>query len=253
MSRSRSIIAVSVLLFGGLATGCSQDGKRTEAAPGSETSAAQSNCRHLDSALQWHAGVREFLQKAIDANSTCTGAAPAGARKVAIFDWDNTVMKNDVGDATMFWMLRSGKVRQPPQRDWRTTSPYLTAEAQAALAGACGPLAEPGQPLPTASSEACATEIVTIYTKAKTVAGQPAFQGWDHRRMEAAYAWASQLQAGSTEAESRQFAEQALTENLAAPVGAKQKVRVSSGFLGSFFDLILGNAAASATVVMVAA
>src|SRR5437763_17128270 len=24
---------------------------------------------------------------------------------IAIFDWDNTILKNDIGDATFFWML----------------------------------------------------------------------------------------------------------------------------------------------------
>ena len=197
MSRSRSIIAVSVLLFGGLATGCSQDGKRTEAAPGSEMSAAQSNCRHLDSALQWHAGVREFLQKAIDANSTCTGAAPAGARKVAIFDWDNTVVKNDIGYGTNFYMLAHDLILQPPNQDWKTTSRYLTDAGAKALTAACGTDVPAGKPLPTSTNTKCADEILAILDD-ETTTGEPAFAGYDERRMTGAYGWGAALSAGYT-------------------------------------------------------
>src|ERR1700682_1624846 len=32
-------------------------------------------------------------------------------RPVAVFDWDNTMMKNDLGDATVFWMVRHDLIR----------------------------------------------------------------------------------------------------------------------------------------------
>ena len=223
MSRSRSIIAVSVLLFGGLATGCSQDGKRTEAAPGSETSAAQSNCRHLDSALQWHAGVREFLQKAIDANSTCTGAAPAGARKVAIFDWDNTVVKNDIGYGTNFYMLAHDLILQPPNQDWKTTSRYLTDAGAKALTAACGTDVPAGKPLPTSTNTKCADEILAILDD-ETTTGEPAFAGYDERRMTGAYGWGAALSAGYTADELAGFAQKMKEQNLNAPEGATQKI-----------------------------
>ena len=97
-------------------------------------------------------------------------------------------------------------------------------DAAASLSQACDLLAAPGEPLPTRIGGACATELVTVYTTAKTTGGKAAFSGWNYRRMEPAYAWVAQLQAGYTAAESRAFAESALQENLAAPQGATQKI-----------------------------
>src|SRR6476469_8400320 len=39
-------------------------------------------------------------------------------RPVAVFDWDNTVVKNDIGDATFFWLLKHDKILQPQNKDW---------------------------------------------------------------------------------------------------------------------------------------
>src|SRR5262249_9770165 len=68
-------------------------------------------------------------------------------RPVAVFDWDNTVVKNDLGDATFFWMIRHEKVLQPADQDWSTTSRHLTPEARTALNAACDLAADPGEPL----------------------------------------------------------------------------------------------------------
>src|SRR6185436_4248417 len=34
-------------------------------------------------------------------------------RSVAVFDWDNSMVKNDIGDATFFWMIQHDKFLQP--------------------------------------------------------------------------------------------------------------------------------------------
>ena len=56
---------------------------------------------------------------------------------VAAFDWDNTVMKNDIGDATLWWMLRNDKIRHPAGQDCGQTSKWLTTAATTALKSAC--------------------------------------------------------------------------------------------------------------------
>ncbi|MFD2122109.1 haloacid dehalogenase-like hydrolase [Streptomyces cirratus] len=95
-----------------------------------------------------------------------------------------------------------------------------------ALAGACDTLARPGAPLPTgtAAGAACADEVLAVYGTAATRAGAPAFAGADHRTVEPAYAWLAQLTHGWRPAEVRAFAAAARAENLAAPVGATQRV-----------------------------
>lgn len=162
----------------------------------------------------------------LDSLIAARGQTAAGYDKsrppVAIFDWDNTVIKNDAGDATVFWMLQHDKVLQPPDRDWRRTSRYLTAEAAQALASACASLAEPGMPFSTSAHPDCAAEIVTIYEKGHTVKGMDAMVDWNHRRMQPQYAWAAQLHAGYTPEEVRAFSRMA--ESLANPIGATQSV-----------------------------
>ncbi|MFJ6577092.1 haloacid dehalogenase-like hydrolase [Streptomyces sp. NPDC091368] len=177
-------------------------------------------CPELSKDLAWYGDNREALQDFIDENGSCSGARG----RLALFDWDNTVIKNDVGDATTFWMLRNGKVRQPSRGDWTTTSRYLTQPAATALKAACGPAAAPGRPLPTGSDTDCADEILSVYSEGETTAGDTAFSGYDHRRMEPSYAWAAQLLSGYSADEVKRFARQARAENLAAPEGTEQRV-----------------------------
>ena len=67
------------------------------------------------------------------------------ASRVAVFDWDNTMMRNDIGDATFFYMLRHDLVLQPPARDWAITNKHLTPAARAELATPRAMRGEPGQ------------------------------------------------------------------------------------------------------------
>ncbi|MFI8518117.1 HAD family hydrolase [Streptomyces sp. NPDC085481] len=147
-----------------------------------------------------------------------------GRKPVAVFDWDNTVIKNDVGDATFFWLLRNDRIRPPRHGDWATTSRYLTPEAADALAAAC-PAAV--RTLPTATDARCADELLSVYGKGATTGGKAAFAGYDHRRMEPQYAWLAQLLRGWTTGQVRSFARAARAENLAAPQGATQQVGTS--------------------------
>ncbi|MFJ6796229.1 haloacid dehalogenase-like hydrolase [Streptomyces sp. NPDC091268] len=177
----------------------------------------------------WYGDNRARLQQLIDTYGTCAHR-PGRAKPVAVFDWDNTVVKNDVGDATLFWLLRNGRIRQPARGDWSTTSRYLTPAAASALADACGALARPGDPLPTGAPRGtgCADELNAVYGTGATRAGAAAFAGWDHRTIEPAYAWLAQLTQGWTAREVRGFAAAARSENLAAPVGAVQRVGSST-------------------------
>ncbi|MFJ3881293.1 HAD family hydrolase [Streptomyces sp. NPDC090077] len=198
-------------------------GALTAAAP---AQAAHPACTTPQLAAGWYGDNQARLQQLIDRYGSCNPYRPDRAKPVAVFDWDNTVVKNDVGDATMFWLLRNGKVRQPAGGDWTTTSRHLTPDAARALAAACGPLARPGTPLPTGTPAGapCADEINAVYGTAATRTGTPAFAGWDRRTTEPGYAWLAQLTQGWTASEVRGFAAAARAENLAAPVGAKQQV-----------------------------
>ncbi|MET9963262.1 haloacid dehalogenase-like hydrolase [Streptomyces sp. NPDC006326] len=195
-------------------------------APAARAARPGAPCTTPKLAAGWYGDNRARLQQLIDQYGACNPYRPTRTRPVAVFDWDNTVVKNDVGDATMYWLLRNGKIRRPAAGDWSTTSRHLTPDAARALADACGDLAAPGDPLPTGTPEGtgCADELAAVYGTSATRAGAAAFAGWDHRTTEPAYAWLPQLMQGWTAREIRGFAAAARAENLAAPVGTRQQV-----------------------------
>jgi hypothetical protein len=140
----------------------------------------------------------------MDARGTPAGLP--GGRPLAVFDWDNTVIKNDISDQTFFWLLRHDRLLQPANRDWKTTSTWMTDEGARALRRACGALAAPGRPLSTSTNTRCADELLSFRGDAETTDGDAAFDGFDHRRMEGSYARMAQLMAGRSPAAARAYA-----------------------------------------------
>jgi phosphoserine phosphatase len=177
----------------------------------------------------WYGNNKADLTAWIDAKG-CTSSGYDPARKpVALFDWDNTLSKNDFGDAITFWMIANDKVLQPPGQDWHATSAYLTDAAAVALAAACGTTVAAGFPLHTSMNAACADEILDIYIDGVTSGGLAAFAGMNARWIEPAYAWTAQLLAGYTHAELQAFMIQAVTPQLAAADIATQTIGTHAG------------------------
>jgi phosphoglycolate phosphatase-like HAD superfamily hydrolase len=182
-----------------------------------------------DKVGRWLPENRTRLNALISTLGIASPAFDPKNRPVALFDWDNTIVKNDLGDATFFWMLRHDKVRQPADKDWGTTSIHLTPEARTALNSACDSAAAPGEPLRLSLHPACADELVSIYNVGKTHAGQTAWNNPVTLTLNTAYAWVAQLQAGYTPEEVRAFARSAYAENAFNPPGTTQTVGTTSG------------------------
>jgi haloacid dehalogenase-like hydrolase len=186
---------------------------------------------NLNPNLAWYAQNRDKLDTFIDEVGQNSANYDPAKKPVAIFDWDNTVIKNDVGDIVFFHQVKTDKIMQPPNKDWKATSRYLTTEAANALSTACSSLAAAGMPLPTSTNAACADEILAVYTTAKTKAGAAAFSGWNYRTLEPAYAWAAQLQAGHTHDALKMLVNTAVDAALAAPemgMGSSQMIGTTS-------------------------
>ena len=188
--------------------------------------------QRLNPAFTWYGTNAQRLNDFIAAYGVDGSRYVASAKPVAIFDWDNTIIKNDVGDATFFYMVNNDKVLQPPGKNWSLTSAFLTADAVTALSTACAALAGDGQPLPTSTNAACANELYSIYDGEKTTGGKAAFAGYNYRRMEAAYAWAAQLGAGYTPAQLHAIADAAIALNLGSAIGTTQTVGSNTGLNG---------------------
>lgn len=184
----------------------------------------------LDPGIAWYGKNRERLDAMIDEHGVNGKSYDPKQKPVAVFDWDNTVIKNDIGDATVFWMLQNDAILQPPGKNWSYTSPYLSPAAVSALTIACAGLAEAGKPLPTHDNAPCADEILSIYSEGTTKAELSAFTTqYDHRRLEPAYAWAAQLLGGHTKDEAHAIADKAIEANLKAPQGAEQTIGTTMG------------------------
>jgi phosphoglycolate phosphatase-like HAD superfamily hydrolase len=174
----------------------------------------------------WRAEVREALNKLILEKGITSATYDPAQPPVAVFDWDNTVIKNDIGDATLFWAIRNDKIKRPVS--WTSTNSALNADGVAALDAACNGLASVGAALPTSTSAACADEIVSIYDGGKTKAGKSAWTNPLTTTINQQYAWVSQLLAGYTPEEVRDFARAAFDENNNADIGSKQTVGTMS-------------------------
>jgi phosphoserine phosphatase len=183
--------------------------------------------------LAWYGTNRETLTAWLDSAGCASPGYKVNKKPVALFDWDNTISKNDIGDAFTFHLISHDKVLQPPGQDWKQTSRYMTDAGASALSLACGTTVPAGQPLPTSVNLACADELLSMYIDGKTRGGAAGFAGWNFRRMEPTYAWTAQLAAGYTHAEVTQLALDAVVPQLTAPQGTTQVVgtRTVNGWL----------------------
>ena len=194
------------------------------AATSANTTAAKAHCPQLSKKLTWYGDNRAKLQQMIDERGRCgSHRGHDQKRPVAAFDWDNTVVKNDITDATIAWSIHHDKILRPAS--WKSTSKWMTDAADKALTKACGTKVPVGKPLPTSTDTDCADEIFEVREDGKTMSGAAAFAGkWDHRHTVPQYAWVPQLFAGHTVPELESYAAKARKQVLAAPVGATQKV-----------------------------
>ena len=177
----------------------------------------------------WLSGNAARINALLASRGVASPAYDPAHRPVATFDWDNTMMRNDIGDATMAWMLRHDAILQPPGRDWRVTSGALTDAAVAALHAGCDGAGEPRQPLTTAETAACGEAIDSIYDSGKTPAGAPAFTREVTLTSHEGYAWLARLQGGRTPAEIAAMTRAVFAEASRAPLGATQTVGGRAG------------------------
>ncbi len=234
---SKNLIALCLLASA--ACGDDNNSAQPDAAtptPDAATDAAIANpcqAKTLRADLTWAGANRQTLDTWLATKGCNSPGYDATNKPVALFDWDNTVSKNDFGDAITFYMIKEGKVLQPPGQDWKATSGYMTDAGAAALTAACGTTVAAGSPLPTNTNTACANEILSMYIDNVTTGAQTAFAGHNYRTMEPTYAWTAQLMAGYTDAEVAQFSTAAITPQLAAAENTTQVVgtRTVNGWL----------------------
>lgn len=94
--------------------------------------------------LEWFCNNHEALNDMVLEYGNRGKKYSVHAPPVAVFDFDSTWIKNDIGDIATFWVLNNNLICHPPGKDWSNVSPLLTQEALNALNVACSNLGEPG-------------------------------------------------------------------------------------------------------------
>jgi phosphoserine phosphatase len=160
---------------------------------------------------QWSGDNEEKINKYLDSVKTLTFP-------VAIFDWDNTVIKNDIGDAVMMWMVKHDQILRP--LSWRKTSRWLKDSAVKNLERHCSHVARL-EPLKTSTKRLCSDTILSIYFEGKAWK-----ETYNKDTMEPAYAWLASLLAGYTPAKAQAIAGEAINSNLKSPLDSPSYIRV---------------------------
>ena len=141
---------------------------------------------------------------------------------IAVFDWDNTVIKNDIGEAVFYWVLMNNKLGRFDS--WSETSPLLTKEAIDDLKKNC--LRNDHQIIKSGVLPNCLDSIMSIYhrgTVYKSTTSAWAKQ-FNPDFIEPSYSWIIGLLSGYKIEEIKSFTQKAIDENLSNPVGTQQKI-----------------------------
>jgi hypothetical protein len=151
--------------------------------------------------IGWNGNNRTIIAEFIEKNR-CDNCK---TKSVAVFDWDNTVVFNDIGDYFFSWMLEHDLFKYP---DWEKVSPYLTGEAVTIIKENCPD--ESG--FIKGSDHKCFVILTDVYVKGTLPDGSAAFTGFDPDLYQPAYAFLSHLLAGYSVRNIQILCEQAVKE-----------------------------------------
>ncbi|OGQ03553.1 MAG: hypothetical protein A3D19_01755 [Deltaproteobacteria bacterium RIFCSPHIGHO2_02_FULL_38_15] len=174
----------------------------------------------LDPSEVWFGDNLEKLNSFIHTHGSLSPSYDPHHKPVAAFDWDNTMIKNDIGEATLFWMVANGKIKRP--KSWPDMNPWLTQDAIEELHKNCAGTSEL---LPTKTQAACADTLLTIYNEENLSNGKTPWKASpDPDRILPSYAFYAQLFQGYSPQELRSFTQKALEWNLKNKIDTKQKI-----------------------------
>jgi len=134
-------------------------------------------------------------------------------RKISVFEVDQVLLEGSFRDSFFYWMLKNNKILKPT--NWSFASRWLTDASIDILDDRCSLNSTSSLTLLTAAYPLCAQTIWWIYSQSQ-IPGHGDLKVWkrsDQESMEKfRLAWVTQLQAGYTAKEIRDFARVALKE-----------------------------------------
>ena len=187
------------------------------------TSSSALSHKHTNQLIEdksWDGNNRNMLNTLINQNGINSLKYNPQQKPVAAFDWDNTIMKNDIGEATLLWMMTHGSLKRPAS--FKEMNPWLSSDALQELEKNCS---DSSEFLPTKNKPECADTLLNIYHSKALENGTKAWNSsTDPERIFPPYFFYAQLFAGYTPKEISLFTQQALNYNLSNKIGTMQKV-----------------------------
>lgn len=194
--------------------------------------------------IGWRPEVMEAIDAMIAQNKS------KSAKPVAVFDWDNTTAKNDVGDAVFFAMLDRDLIFVPPNDDLTRVSSFFTQDAIAAVKKACtfverkkksGYLLSGRFYKTSGETNPCRREWMSIYRDEITTNGKIAFdqgpKAYNRRTIKPSYLWITQLFAGMTREDVFALTNEVLDQRTSPQAKAKRRENVDGIERAAFLEI----------------
>ncbi|MFZ4714231.1 MAG: HAD family hydrolase [Bacteriovoracaceae bacterium] len=171
----------------------------------------------MNKELPWHGKNLEALT-----NHFATWKKEKG-KKYAAFDWDNTMVKNDVGNAFFYWMLTHDLIKT--QANWKDSSTYLSKKALEELNTHC-PFNQTSPVLQTSTNIACLDLLLSISESHLSKKEDKAFDEskYNANLVEPSYAFVAQLLQGYSPSEIQKIARQMKKFQLGNDIGYEEKI-----------------------------
>lgn len=169
----------------------------------------------------WPDEARARLEAVIAAHGRGAASFDPAHPPVAVFDWDNTSARGDVGDLAFAYMLDHDLVRWP-SGGLDAWGP-LTPAARARLEAACPAGLASGAPLPTRGESACGVALAEVAIEG-AIDGAPAFDPAIGPRYRGSYGMMVRAFADLNADAVTEIAEATIARALAQPVGARRTI-----------------------------
>lgn len=169
----------------------------------------------------WPADAQTRLEALIAAHGRGAASFDPTHPPVAVFDWDNTSARGDVGDLAFAYMLDHDLVRWP-DGGLEAWGP-LTGAARAHVEASCGAGLSAGATLPTSGESACGAALARVVIDG-AVDGAPAFDPAIGVHYRGSYGAMVRVFAGLNADVATEIAEATIDRALAQPVGTRRTI-----------------------------
>jgi len=169
----------------------------------------------------WPDDARARLEAFVDSHGRGSTGYDAAHPPVAVFDWDNTSARGDVGDLAFAYMLDNDLVRWP-DGGLDAWGP-LSDAARARIVAACPPNLAAGATLPTSHESPCGVALAEIVIDGN-LDGVPAFDPALGPSYRGTYGMMVRVFAGLTRDQATEIGQATIERALAQPVGARRTI-----------------------------